>query len=208
MFKKTVELLLAGEVICQTAYPDHFEYLELAAHQQQVAQFLQQLDRELMSLESAHAFYCTYQHVDDDNRKKISELFSTLRNQFRPLVEWLDLVLQATSSDTPLRAQDRLLFTRLLEAFEHDQTLAEQLRRLTNMALFKTSRLEIRDQLSAVFAKLEDLGYLKRHAQGSNTYYATARFELIYLLIEFLNDSEKLALPEEPEQGLQTELLL
>ncbi|WP_298442154.1 hypothetical protein [uncultured Ferrimonas sp.] len=208
MFKHTIETLLAGEVICQTAYPDEHEYLQSASNSQEVDEFLQKLERSLTHFESAGAYYCTYNSVDDSNRKKISELFSSMRSHFRPLVEWLDMLLQATGSDVPLRAKDSIKFTALLEAFEHDQTLTEQLRRLTNMAPFKTNRLELRDQLGTVFAKLEELGYLVRHAQGSNSYYATARFDLIYLLIEFLNDSEKLELPEVQEPSAQSELLL
>ncbi|WP_028115324.1 condensin complex protein MksE [Ferrimonas senticii] len=208
MFKHTVETLLAGKVICQTAFNDQFEYLQVPANRAQVDAFLQQLDRSLTHFESADAFYCTYNSVDDSNRQKISELFSSMRSHFRPLVEWLDMLLQATGADTPLRAKDSIKFTALLEVFEHDQTLAEQLRRLTNMPPFKTSRVELRDQLGTVFSRLEELGYLVRHAQGSNSYYATAKFDLIYLLIEFLNDSEKLELPEVAEPEQQAELLL
>ena len=208
MFKHTVETLLAGKVICQTAFADEFEYLQQEANRHKVDGFLQQLERSLTHFETADAYYCTYNSVDESNRKQLSELFSSMRSHFRPLVEWLDMLLQATGSDAPLRAKDSIKFTALLEAFEHDQTLAEQLRRLTNMAPFKTTKVELRDQLATLLQRLEEMGYLVRHAQGSNTYHATARFDLIYLLIEFLNDSEKLELPEIQPEDPQTELLL
>ncbi|BDY05758.1 MULTISPECIES: condensin complex protein MksE [unclassified Ferrimonas] len=208
IFKQTVEKLLAGAVICQTAYPDEFEYLQAPANAERVHEFLSQLDRSLTHFETAAAFYCSYDKVDDSNRKGITQLFSSMRSYFRPMVEWLDMLLRATGNDAPLHAKDSLKFTSLLEAFEHDQTLAEQLRRLTTMPPFKTNRVEIRDQLGTVLSKLEEMGYLVRHAPGSNTWYATARFDLIYLLIEFLNDSEKLELPEVQEQDPQEELLL
>ncbi|SDJ10998.1 hypothetical protein SAMN04488540_10532 [Ferrimonas sediminum] len=208
IFKLTVETLLSGAVICQTAYPDHFEYLQAPANAERVHEFLSQLDRSLTHFEAAGAYYCTFDSIDDSNRRAISQLFSSVRSHFRPLVEWLDMLLRATGHDAPLHAKDSIKFTSLLEAFEHDQTLSEQLRRLTTMAPFKTNRVEIRDQLGTVLAKLEEMGYLVRHAPGSNTWYATARFDLIYLLIEFLNDSEKLELPEVQEPDPQEELLL
>ena len=94
----------------------------------------------------------------------------------------------------------------LFEPFEHDQTLREQLRRLTAIKPFKTNKLETREQLVFIFQKLEEMGYLVRKNAGSSRYYATARFDIIYLLIEFLNDSERVELPEhEPQQ--QEELL-
>ena len=61
----------------------------------------------------------------------------------------------------------------------------------------KTNKVETREQLVFIFQKLEDMHYFVRKNSGSSRYFATARFDLIYLLIEFLNDSEKVELPEE-----------
>ena len=76
----------------------------------------------------------------------------------------------------------------------------------TGIKPFKTNKLESRDQLVFVFQKLEDLGYFVRKNAGSSRYFATARFDLVYLLIEFLNDSERIELPEAIEHQ-QDELL-
>ncbi|NRA70067.1 MAG: hypothetical protein HRU24_03525 [Gammaproteobacteria bacterium] len=207
MFKQTIEALLTGMVICETADNDLFQYLEADSNKERVSDFLSNLDRQLSYLDSAQAYYCTYNSVDSSNKSDISSLFGEVRSYFRPLVEWLDIHLVATGSDTPLRAKDIVNINELFEAFEHDQTLTEQLRRLTTMRPFKTSKIEPREQLVTIFSKLEELGYFVRKSAGSSRYYATARFDLIYLLIEFLNDSEKLQLPEE-HQSSQEELLL
>jgi len=208
IFKQTIEALLTGAVICETANSDLFNYLDNEVNKEQVSDFLSNLDRQLSYLDSAQAYYCTYNSVDSSNKADISALFSEVRSYFRPLVEWLDIHLVATGSDTPLRAKDMVNLNELFEAFEHDQTLTEQLRRLTTMRPFKTSKTEPREQLAIIFSKLEELGYFVRKSAGSSRYYATARFDLIYLLIEFLNDSEKLALPEQSETSTQEELLL
>ncbi len=207
IFKQTIEALLTGMVICETADNDLFQYLEADSNKERVSDFLSNLDRQLSYLDSAQAYYCTYNSVDSSNKSDISSLFGEVRSYFRPLVEWLDIHLVATGSDTPLRAKDIVNINELFEAFEHDQTLTEQLRRLTTMRPFKTSKIEPREQLVTIFSKLEELGYFVRKSAGSSRYYATARFDLIYLLIEFLNDSEKLQLPEE-HQSSQEELLL
>ena len=206
MFKQTVQQLLTGSVICETAFADEFEYLQASENNQRVSDFLANLDRELTYLESADAYYCTFVQVDQSNSAELSALFSEIRSSFRPLVEFLELLLTASQTDLPLRAKSMVNINELFDPFEHDQTLREQLRRLTSIKPFKTNKLETREQLVFIFQKLEEMGYLVRKNSGSSRYYATARFDIIYLLIEFLNDSERVELPEnEPQQ--QEELL-
>jgi hypothetical protein len=206
MFKQTVQQLLTGAVICETAYADEFEYLQASDNNQRVSDFLANLDRDLTYLESADAYYCTFMQVDQSNSAELSQLFSEMRSIFRPLVEFLELLLTATQTDLPLRAKSVVNINELFDPFEHDQTLCEQLRRLTSIKPFKTNKLETREQLVFIFQKMEEMGYLVRKNAGSSRYYATARFDIIYLLIEFLNDSERVELPEN-EQQQQEELL-
>lgn len=206
MFKQTLQKLLTGEIICETAFADQFEYLNVAENRERVEDFLANLDRNLTYLESADAYYATFQLVEQENSHELTQLFLEIRSSFRPLVEFLELLLSATQTDLPLRAKSMVNINALFDPFEHDQTLREQLHRLTAVKPFKTNKLEPREQLVFVFQKLEELGYLVRKNSGSSRYYATARFDLIYLLIEFLNDSERVELPETVQQT-QEELL-
>jgi len=206
MFKQTVQKLLTGAVICETAFADEFEYLKANDNSQRVADFLGNLERNLTYLESADAFYCTFQQVGKDNSAELTALFSEVRSSFRPLVEFLELLLAVSQSDLPLHAKSVVNINELFDPFEHDQTLREQLRHLTSNKPFKSNKLETREQLVFLFQKLEEMGYLVRKNAGSSRYYATARFDVIYLLIEFLNDSERVELPEN-EQQQQEELL-
>ncbi len=206
MFKQTVQQLLTGAVICETAFAAEFEYLKAPENSLRVEDFLANLDRNLTYLDSADAYYCTFQNVDQDNSAELTALFSDIRSSFRPMVEFLELLLTASQTDLPLRAKSIVNINELFDPFEHDQTLREQLRRLTSIKPFKTNKVETREQLVLVFQKLEETGYLVRKNAGSSRYYATARFDLIYLLIEFLNDSERVELPQ-TEQQQQEELL-
>lgn len=206
MFKQTVQKLLTGAVICETAHPEEFEYLKAGSNGERVDDFLENLDRNLTYLESADAYYCTFQQVDESNNAALIALFSEMRAVFRPLVEFLDLLLTASHADLPLRAKSVVNINTLFDPFEQDQTLRNQLRRLTSIKPFKTNKVETREQLVTVFQRLEDMHYLVRKNSGSSRYYATARFDLIYLLIEFLNDAEKVELPEDV-QSQQEELL-
>lgn len=206
MFKQTVQKLLTGSVICETAYPEEFEYLKAVSNSGRVDDFLANLDRNLTYLESAEAYYCTFTQVDQSNSGELTALFTEMRATFRPLVEFLDLLLTASHEDLPLRAKSVVNINRLFDPFEHDQTLRDQLHRLTSIKPFKTNKVETREQLVTVFQKLEEMHYLVRKNAGSSRYYASAKFDLIYLLIEFLNDSEKIELPEE-SHSQQEELL-
>jgi len=206
MFKQTVQQLLTGAVICETAFADEYVFLKAQENQQRVEDFLSNLDRQLTYFEAADAFYCTFESVNQDNTGELTALFTEIRSMFRPLVEFLELVLSASQTDLPLHAKSIVNINELFDPFEHDQTLREQLDHLTSIRPFKTNKLESREQLVFVFQKLEELGYLVRKNAGSSRYFATARFDLIYLLIEFLNDSEQIELPETIEQQ-QEELL-
>lgn len=206
MFKESIQKLLCGAVICQTAHEAEYLYLKAESHNDKVNDFLANLDRKLTYLENADAYYCTFNQVDENNHHELSILFTEMRSTFRPLVEFLDLLLTATQADLPIRAKSVLNINELFEPFEHDQTLSEQLRRLTSIKPFKTNKTETREQLVTVFQKLEEMHYFVRKNTGSSRYYATARFDLIYLLIEFLNDSELISLPEQ-EKSQQDELL-
>jgi len=206
MFKQSIQKLLSGAVICQTAYEAEYLYLKAESHNDKVNDFLSNLDRKLTYLESADAYYCTFNQVDEGNHGELSILFSEMRSTFRPLVEFLDLLLTATQADLPIRAKSVININELFEPFEHDQTLSEQLNRLTSIKPFKTNKTETREQLVIIFQKLEEMHYFVRKNSGSSRYYATARFDLIYLLIEFLNDAELVSLPEQ-EKSQQDELL-
>jgi hypothetical protein len=206
MFKQSIQKLLCGAVICQTAYEAEYLYLKAESHNDKVNDFLSNLDRKLTYLDSADAYYCTFNQVDESNHNELSTLFSEMRSTFRPLVEFLDLLLTATQADLPIRAKSVININELFEPFEHDQTLSEQLNRLTSIKPFKTNKTETREQLVTIFQKLEEMHYFVRKNSGSSRYYATARFDLIYLLIEFLNDAELVTLPEQ-EKSQQDELL-
>jgi hypothetical protein len=206
MFKQSIQKLLCGAVICQTAYEAEYLYLKAESHHDKVNDFLSNLDRKLTYLDSADAYYCTFNQVDESNHGELSILFSEMRGTFRPLVEFLDLLLTATQADLPIRAKSVININELFEPFEHDQTLSEQLNRLTSIKPFKTNKTETREQLVIIFQKLEEMHYFVRKNTGSSRYYATARFDLIYLLIEFLNDAELVSLPEQ-EKSQQDELL-
>ncbi|WP_354625788.1 hypothetical protein [Psychromonas sp. MME2] len=206
MFKQTVQQLLTGAVICETAFAELYAYLKITENESRVSDFLANLDRNLTYLESADAFYCTFQEVSQENSAELTSLFTEVRTVFRPLVEFLDLLLTATQTDLPLRAKAMVNINKLFDPFENDQTLRQHLRRITASKPFKTNKLEAREQLVFMFQKLEEMGYLVRKNSGSSRYYATARFDIIYLFIEFLNDSERVDLPE-TEQQQQEELL-
>jgi len=206
MFKQTVQQLLTGAIICETAFSDEYLFLQAQENQDRISQFLSNLDRQLTYLESADAYYCTFNEVDSHNTAEISALFTEVRGIFRPLVEFLELLLIASQTDLPIHAKSIVNINELFDPFEHDQTLREQLRHLTAIRPFKTNKLESREQLVFVFHKLEELGYFVRKNTGSSRYFATARFDLVYLLIEFLNDSERIELPDTVEQQ-QEELL-
>jgi len=210
MFKHVAEALLSGHFICPTAYPDAFEYLSQPANADKINAFLQPLDRELLNLDG-ELFYAAYTVVDDSNRAAIREAFSETRSQLRPVVEWMDMVMTALGQDIPIRARDEIRLHQLLQAIEHEPSLSEQLNRLTQLALFKTNKTTIAEQLSWVLQKLEQSGYLARPNAQASVYIATGKINYLHKIIAFLNDAENLELDQHTagdEDGEQQELFL
>jgi virulence-associated protein VapD len=210
MFKHVAEALLSGHFICPTAYPDAFEYLSQPANADKINAFLQPLDRELLNLDG-ELYYAAYTVVDDSNRAAIKEAFSETRSQLRPVVEWMDMVMTALGQDMPIRARDEIRLHQLLQAIEHEPSLSEQLTRLTQLTLFKTSKTAIAEQLSWVLQKLEQSGYLARPNAQASVYIATGKINYLHKIIAFLNDAENLELDQHTaggEDGEQQELFL
>lgn len=210
MFKHVAEALLSGHFICPTAYPDAFEYLSQPANADKINAFLQPLDRELLNLDG-ELFYAAYTVIDDSNRAAIREAFSETRSQLRPVVEWMDMVMTALGQDMPIRARDEIRLHQLLQAIEHEPSLSEQLNRLTQLALFKTNKTAIAEQLSWVLQKLEQSGYLARPNAQASVYIATGKINYLHRIIAFLNDAENLELDQHTavgEDGEQQELFL
>jgi hypothetical protein len=210
MFKHVAEALLSGHFICPTAYPDAFEYLSQPANTDKINAFLQPLERELLNLDG-ELFYAAYTVVDDSNRAAIRDAFSETRSQLRPVVEWMDMVMTALGQDMPIRARDEIRLHQLLQVIEHEPSLSEQLNRLTQLTLFKTSKTTIAEQLSWVLQKLEQSGYLARPNAQASVYIATGKINYLHRIIAFLNDAENLELDQHTaggEDGEQQELFL
>ncbi|MCK9620651.1 MAG: hypothetical protein M0R47_08975 [Methylobacter sp.] len=210
MFKHVAEALLSGHFICPTAYPDAFEYLSQPANADKINAFLQPLERELLNLDG-ELFYAAYTVVDDSNRAAIRDAFSETRSQLRPVVEWMDMVMTALGQDMPIRARDEIRLHQLLQVIEHEPSLSEQLNRLTQLTLFKTSKTTISEQLSWVLQKLEQSGYLARPNAQASVYIATGKINYLHRIIAFLNDAENLELDQHTaggEDGEQQELFL
>lgn len=210
MFKHVAEALLSGYFICPTAYPDAFEYLSQPANADKINAFLQPLERELLNLDG-ELFYAAYTVVDDSNRAAIRDAFSETRSQLRPVVEWMDMVMTALGQDMPIRARDEIRLHQLLQVIEHEPSLSEQLNRLTQLTLFKTSKTAIAEQLSWVLQKLEQSGYLARPNAQASVYIATGKINYLHRIIAFLNDAESLELDQHTvggEDGEQQELFL
>lgn len=209
MFKRVAEALLSGRFVCPTAYPDAFEYLSQPANADKINAFLKPLDRELLNPDG-ELFYAAYTVVDDSNRAAIREAFSEIRSQLRPVVEWMDMVMTALGQDMPIRARDEIRLHQLLQAIEREPSLSEQLNRLTQLTLFKTSKTGFNDQLSWVLQKLEHTGYLARPNPQASVYIATGKINYLHKVIAFLNDAENLELDQHAagEDGEQQELFL
>jgi len=183
MFETVVKQLLQGEFICAYTQPDSFQYLQHPEQHEKVDAFLQQLNYRLAHTPQKSAFYAAYQTIDEAARSDIRKVFQRFRGELQPVVEWLELMMEASQQDKSIMTGDRLYFAKFKSFTGSDTTLKTRLEKLLNT--------------------LADWGYLVLVDKDSLIYQATGRLDYFYQALDFIRDNEQIideASNEEPAQ--------
>lgn len=203
MFETVVKQLLQGEFICAYTQPDSFQYLQHAEQREKVDAFLQQLNYRLAHTPQKSAFYAAYQTIDETARNDIRKVFQRFRGELQPMVEWLELMMEALQQDKSIMTGDRLYFAKLLQIFENNVALAERLHNFAKFKSFTSSDTTLKTRLEKLLNTLADWGYLVLVDKDSLIYQATGRLDYFYQALDFIRDNEQIideASNEEPAQ--------
>lgn len=200
LFAPTLEALLSGSVICESATPELFRFLENDAHRAEVELYLERLRRGLRQTSDRLAWFACYLDLEDPSvRGILAQRFGETINDLEPLVAWLRATSLVRSSGATLQAGDELRTSALIGAIEQAPALADELQRLSATKLFKNTQSTPKGQLEAILNRLVERGYLVTRDRTKSRYIATGQWSRLYDVLAFIQAHEQIDI--EPEQS-------
>lgn len=202
MFEKVVPLLLRGEFICQVSYPEAYEYLSHDKHAQNAQGYLAKIGLNLQQTEQKSAFYVVYQQLDEAKRKATKDEFTLIKQQLRPLVQFMALLLRATNNEEILAAGAIIKKHELMAKIDDNHDLSLQLTDIANQfsQLDKTTS----GRLDKLLKQLEKNHYLVLSNAEREIYQLTGKIEYLQQVIDYLMEYEGIIEVESEEQGEQS----
>jgi hypothetical protein len=204
MFEATVVALLKGAFICRTAYPDLFSYLEDGTVRDQVDTYLSQIGRRLAATPHEEAYYAAYRTVGPDERQEIRTLFKEVKYELRPVLNFLNLVMQAQRADRTLGTGDVIDFPQTLMRVSENPHLVEMLRGFPAMGKEFASSGKERPLLERLLQQMVKSGYLVPDRQGRDRFEVTGKIDYFYEVADFLAENEQ-AIREAQDQESEGE---
>ncbi len=193
VFSSAVKALMAGGFICEVSNPESFDYLSVPEQRVQIDNFLQRIDYCVRDVDE-EVFYLAYINPEQD-RSGVRSQFYLTRDALIPLVRFMDLVRKAMNSDESLRPKDTLRLGALLERIEDSRPLQSALEELRRTPFINSQTGDAKLQLSMVFKRLVEHGYLVQHDQFVFT--ATYKWAYLYSVIDFILSQEAIPVEEE-----------
>lgn len=203
IFERVTTLLLSGKVICASKYEDEFNWLGYGngINIEDVNQFLVRLNRTTRATNEKDGYFCAYlDQTVDSASSDIRKFFSEVINDIAPLVHWLSLVQSVTGSDRPLRSGDQLSESELLNAIESVPDYEARLMKVTDTGAFKSVSSESKKRLSTLLSKLVEKDYLIKFGSTGSLYKATAKWSMLYDMLDFIRLHEGVEDQSQPEK--------
>jgi len=209
MFEAVIITLLEGRFLCNTAYPDLFRYLGEESTRREVDGYLSRIGRRLASTPHGQAYYAAHAAIGPKERVLVRALFREVKHELRPVLSFLNLVMQSTQRDETLSAGDVLDFSKLLVAITENSHLSEALRGFASLGKeFASNDSSFRAMLDKLLQQMVRTGYLLPD-KDRDRYQVTGKIDYFYEVLSFLAENEDTvqdATEREPEP--ETERLL
>jgi len=204
MFEATVIKLLEGAFICRTAYPDLFSFLDDESTRRQVDGYLTQIGRRLAATAHGEAYYAAHRVVGPSERTEIRSLFKEVKHELRPVLGFLNLIMQAQRADRTLGTGDVIDFPKTLLHISENPHLGEMLRGFAALGKeFASSDANLRTLLDRLLQQMVKTGYLIPDRQGDR-FEVTGKIDYFYEVVDFLAENEQ-AIREAQDQESEGE---
>lgn len=190
MFEEIIITLLGGHFICNTAYPDLFQHLADEGVRKEVDGYLSRISRRLASTPHGQAYYAAHAAIGPRERPLVRALFREVKHELRPVLSFLNLVMQATQQDETLSAGNLLDFAKLLSAITENSHLSEALRGFASLGKeFASNDSSVRAMLDKLLQQMVRSGYLLPD-KDRDRYQVTGKIDYFYEVLNFLAENE------------------
>lgn len=207
--RDTLEALLDGRFICAVSTPDLFRQLRDRGFTKQVNSALTPFGRSLAIVgneEHPEAFFAGMVNLDLPNdRAHAIRSLTAMRDNIEPCIAFFALLDQAGGNNLSLIVGGDLPFAKLLDAIESHEPYREQLRDLSGLKLFDTTRnaKDTADRLAKVLKIMQEEGYLVKRSNESSVYVFTGKLAYLQQILGWLADHHGLSVEESSPEGQQ-----
>ena len=203
MFESVARELLQGGFICEYSKPDEWKALKDDDFRRRLNDWLRQVDMVLLSTTTNSALYAGWLSVDT-RASSVDAVFSKQILNFRPMIQFLNLTMQALHPDKSLQPGDAIPMLQLQNALETHHSLRDELRQICTV--WRSNKETISELLLTVLRQLQKDGYLVEANKERQIYRMTGKISWFYELADFLAEHQKIdemiqELPDEPATG-------
>ena len=192
-FTSVAQTLLTGEMICETVYPNEYQFLQNDINTDQIEKFLAQIDRGLACTQDGRAYYCAFLDVEESGAKTaIRQVFREVAQDLEPLLRWMRFVREANAMGQPVESGMLVKQSELLQAVESSPAKYHELNELTKSGFFKSSARNSSAKIDQILGKLKYKGFLVAQDTSGALFRATGLWSYLYDVLDFIRAHEHL----------------
>ncbi|MBB4867195.1 hypothetical protein HNP46_006106 [Pseudomonas nitritireducens] len=198
-FARVVTGLIEGQFICQVTDREGFDFLRSSRenggilNRDDVDQYLRRMGLRLASTRDGGAFFAAYADIDGEGKKAAKKRFAELKNLYRPMTAFLEMVMRLTGDDGSVSAGARLEVNRVMGRIAENVGLQEQLRQTAADTGIVPKDGSDRGRLTGIVKRFRDEKYLELINPETETYMFTGRIEWVHEAIEYIMLHEKIS---------------
>jgi hypothetical protein len=191
MNPQTLQLLLAGEYICEYRYQDAHRSLDSVNEREAVNGWLRGLGMRLARVGESGAWFMAPEVVSEKVQGKLRAELREFRDTYGPALLMLDFIRQVNGEHALCSPGERIQLVTLESQVATSTTLAAQLRDLVqNTILAASARFTDRENLRKLMDHLARDGYVVLASRETETYQVTGKVEQLYSVLTFLDENK------------------
>lgn len=197
MIRDTAERLLRGEFICSTVCPEAYRDLTEPETRAKVEAILAPLNRKISETANKAAYYATWISLElSEDRASVRKEFQTVMEQLRPVLEFILLVMDASTRDHPMMPGSQVTEAELTARVQNNQYLTTRAKKI-NTLLNKRPQIEVPEIIRIIIERMVKYEILRENVPGTRIFTFTGKVDYIYEVLEFIDAHENILAEEE-----------
>lgn len=197
MIRDTAERLLRGEFICSTVCPEAYRDLTEPETRTKVEAILAPLNRKISETANKAAYYATWISLElSEDRASVKKEFQTVMEQLRPVLEFILLVMDASTRDHPMMPGSQVTEAELTARVQNNQYLTTRAKKI-NTLLNKRPQTEVPEIIRIIIDRMVKYEILRENVPGTRIFTFTGKVDYIYEVLEFIDAHENILAAEE-----------